>query len=217
MDIRLEDEQIKVGDTLLPGVYEGMEVTGDVRSDEEELQSGKRVVHYSYNPTTIRLNLKLLNDADGTPEEKLATIQKVFRPPSQTKPPTYKLVSSHAKARGIGQVMFIRFRSQDTNASDIITVSLEFQETESTTVSVQKVKANTGSGQQYTVKKGDTLWALAKKFNTTVEAIAKANNIANVNLIYVGQKLTIPAASGNASSVASSSAAVDDAEAPKVR
>ena len=38
---------------------------------------------------------------------------------------------------------------------------------------------------------GDTLYALAKKYGTTVNAIAKLNNIKNVNLIYVGQVLTI--------------------------
>ena len=43
----------------------------------------------------------------------------------------------------------------------------------------------------YTVKKGDTLSAIAKKYNTTVSALAKLNNIPNVNLIYVGQVLKL--------------------------
>lgn len=43
----------------------------------------------------------------------------------------------------------------------------------------------------YTVKKGDTLSGIAKKYNTTVTYLAKLNNIQNVNLIYVGQKLLI--------------------------
>jgi putative chitinase len=47
----------------------------------------------------------------------------------------------------------------------------------------------------YVVKPGDTLWSLARRFGTTVEAIAKANNIVNPNRIYVGQRLTIPGAS----------------------
>ena len=44
---------------------------------------------------------------------------------------------------------------------------------------------------RYAVQKRDTLTKIAKKFNTTVEALVKANNIANPNLIYVGQVLTI--------------------------
>ncbi|NJC96227.1 MAG: hypothetical protein C3F07_05190 [Anaerolineales bacterium] len=44
----------------------------------------------------------------------------------------------------------------------------------------------------YTVKSGDTLYAIAVKFNTTVAAIAAENNIKNVNRISVGQVLRIP-------------------------
>ena len=43
----------------------------------------------------------------------------------------------------------------------------------------------------HTVVKGDTLSAIAKKYGTTVNYLAKLNNIANVNLIYVGQVLKI--------------------------
>lgn len=43
----------------------------------------------------------------------------------------------------------------------------------------------------YTVKRGDTLSAIAKKYSTTVSALAKLNNIQDVNYIYVGQVLKI--------------------------
>ena len=43
----------------------------------------------------------------------------------------------------------------------------------------------------YIVRKGDTLWKLAKRFNTTVEDIAAVNDIENPDLIYPGQRLII--------------------------
>lgn len=43
----------------------------------------------------------------------------------------------------------------------------------------------------YTVVRGDTLGNIARRFNTSVVAIAQANGIANVNLIFVGQRLVI--------------------------
>ena len=57
----------------------------------------------------------------------------------------------------------------------------------------------------YTVKKGDTLRAIAKKYKTTVNKIASLNHIKNVNLIYVGQKLIISGTAAAKTSTSSSS------------
>lgn len=51
------------------------------------------------------------------------------------------------------------------------------------------------SAKYHTVVKGDTLWAIAKKYygdGNKYPEIARANNIANPNIISVGQKLLIP-------------------------
>jgi predicted chitinase/LysM repeat protein len=44
----------------------------------------------------------------------------------------------------------------------------------------------------YSVRRGDTLSVLAKKFNTSVDKLAKANNIKDPDRILVGQKLKLP-------------------------
>lgn len=44
---------------------------------------------------------------------------------------------------------------------------------------------------KHIVVKGDTLWGIAKKYGTTVDALVKLNNIPNRNLIYVGQVIYI--------------------------
>lgn len=44
----------------------------------------------------------------------------------------------------------------------------------------------------YFVKKGDTLWNIAKKFKSTVQDIVKTNDIEDENKIYPGQQLLIP-------------------------
>jgi LysM repeat protein len=43
----------------------------------------------------------------------------------------------------------------------------------------------------YIVAKGDTLSSIAKRYNTTVEKLVKANGIPNKNRIVVGQELII--------------------------
>lgn len=53
----------------------------------------------------------------------------------------------------------------------------------------------------YRVEAGDTLGQLASRFDTTVELLAEANGIEDVNLIHVGQVLDIPESeTGNGSS-----------------
>lgn len=44
----------------------------------------------------------------------------------------------------------------------------------------------------YTVRRGDTLAEIAARFGTTVAAIMSVNGISNPNLIFVGQRLSIP-------------------------
>ena len=43
----------------------------------------------------------------------------------------------------------------------------------------------------YTVKAGDTLWSIAKRYNTTVEELMKLNNLNN-DLLSIGKVLIIP-------------------------
>lgn len=45
---------------------------------------------------------------------------------------------------------------------------------------------------QYTVQPGDSLTRIAAKYGVTVDAISRANNISDPNLIQIGQKLIIP-------------------------
>lgn len=46
----------------------------------------------------------------------------------------------------------------------------------------------------YTVKAGDTLWNIARRFNTTVEELMRLNNLTN-DLIMIGKVLNLPAPS----------------------
>lgn len=55
----------------------------------------------------------------------------------------------------------------------------------------QKLAAQKPVASYYTVKVGDTLGKIAKKYGTTVNNLVKLNNIKNPNLIYPGQKIRI--------------------------
>lgn len=63
--------------------------------------------------------------------------------------------------------------------------------------------ANTASADtQVQVQSGDTVWGFAQQYATTVDSISTANQLADPNVIYVGQQLVIPSSAISAASAA---------------
>lgn len=50
---------------------------------------------------------------------------------------------------------------------------------------------STGTKTYYTIRRGDSLWSIARRYGTTVQNIVNWNNIQNPNLIYPGQRLIL--------------------------
>ena len=68
----------------------------------------------------------------------------------------------------------------------------------------------------YTVKPGDTLSEIAETYNTTVEKLAKLNNIKNVDLIFVDQVLVIDGAAPVAQTTTTEAPVAEVEETPAV-
>lgn len=79
---------------------------------------------------------------------------------------------------GNGQDRFNRLKNAGYNADEVQS-------------RVNQILSGSTSNTYYVVKSGDTLSAIARKYGTTVNQLASWNNIKNVNLIYVGQKLRV--------------------------
>lgn len=61
-------------------------------------------------------------------------------------------------------------------------------------------KAISGGSTKYTVKSDDTLWALANRFNTTVDALRAINNMSESASIMAGQVIFVPKTADQGSS-----------------
>ena len=61
---------------------------------------------------------------------------------------------------------------------------------------------NPSSVFTYTVKKGDSLYNIARRYDTTVDQIIKLNNLSSINLS-IGQKLLVPESGESVSSLPS--------------
>jgi len=66
-----------------------------------------------------------------------------------------------------------------------------FRPTKKFSVKTPKPAPKPAAKVVYTVKRGDTLGAIASRYKTSVAHLAKLNNIKNVNLIKVGQRIRI--------------------------
>lgn len=65
----------------------------------------------------------------------------------------------------------------------------------------------TAVARTHTVAPGETVWALARRFDTTVRAIVDANGLGSSALIRIGQRLRIPGAGATATSAPASTTA----------
>ncbi|MER7797685.1 LysM peptidoglycan-binding domain-containing protein [Microbacterium sp. NPDC096154] len=83
-----------------------------------------------------------------------------------------------------------------------------------TAAAAAPASAPTPSAAVYTVKAGDTVWGIAHRNGTTVEAVLRANGLSSSALIYPGQKLTL---SGSAAKPAAASAAPAGTSAPATK
>ncbi|MFD2728648.1 LysM peptidoglycan-binding domain-containing protein [Enterococcus camelliae] len=65
--------------------------------------------------------------------------------------------------------------------------------TTSATTQATTATSTTTVSSSYTVKSGDTVGSIASRYGVSVSDIQKWNNLSNVNLIFIGQKLAIQA------------------------
>ncbi len=84
-----------------------------------------------------------------------------------------------------------------TDATSSATESTTKTTTETTTqvtgsVAKTPVQVTFTADGKYIVKSGDTLGEIAVAFDVTYQELAQINNIANPNLIYIGQELKVP-------------------------
>lgn len=79
-----------------------------------------------------------------------------------------------------------QLKNDTTILGQTLIIPMNIHRSETPTSSPQETKSNS-----YTVVAGDSLWAIANRFGTTVDKIKSLNNLIN-DILRVGQVLTIP-------------------------
>ncbi|HHT26397.1 MAG TPA: LysM peptidoglycan-binding domain-containing protein [Firmicutes bacterium] len=92
----------------------------------------------------------------------------------------------------------IRYRMVNQNGQvlgdRLTTVNAAVKDTAAKDGNALPQKPSVAKDAWYTVKTGDTLWALAQKFKTTIETLLKLNPEIKMDEIYVGQRIKVKGA-----------------------
>lgn len=123
--------EVKLGDTILPGIYQSLEVSRAVRMDERRVpgRSGSSKQPLGYEDAEVTLELVLTNDHDSPARDKLRTITGLFQATDkQARPIVYTIAHPVLADWGIRQVVFRSLKSRDDNLYDLIYCSLKFVE-----------------------------------------------------------------------------------------
>lgn len=138
------------------------------------------------NNLSVGQNLKIRVKDDNAPVVVLECFGEDFTPGDTIIDSTVKMAEYVVKK---GDSLYSIAKKYNTTVSDI--VSLNNLITNNLSIGqILKIPTSNNIDKMYTVKKGDTLYSIARTFNTTVDSIKSKNNI-STNSLTIGQILKI--------------------------
>ena len=133
------DGLVKLDNATLDMILTGLSVNGEVIFDDQPRDglSGTVKVPMGWSDSDVVASADLITDEAATCYERLAKLNSVFRA-RDTAPKRFDIVNRHTAARGIRQVVFNSFSSSETDADDVIAVTLGFLEYQPSVVPAEK-------------------------------------------------------------------------------
>ena len=135
-----DDKLIKINGKFLLGLITDLEIKNSAILEDLEIQGkGKKPKQATgFEDATISISLSLIDDFKGlSKEEKLLSIQNLFRQQNQKIPNVYDIVNKHINQRGIYKVILKELSTKESNKKNEISVSLSLVEYEAVKVTVK--------------------------------------------------------------------------------
>lgn len=129
--ITFSDGIIRLGGEELPGILTSLRVDGKVRYDKQKIDgsSGERKTPQGWEDQALVISLLLTTEAEDDCYDKLDRLTPFFKTPdSKANPQIYTIINRHVQTRGIRQVVFDRFESNENSTTDEIRATLSFTE-----------------------------------------------------------------------------------------
>lgn len=147
---------------------------------------GAEIIYSLRNSDT--LSRKIANEFENTGQNVRKYYQR--RLPSNSAKDYYYLLRNTPD----NETIIVEYGFTDSTKDDVNQIKNDWQDLAEAVVKALAdyvgVPYNVKGENYYIVKKGDTLWNIAKKYNTSVDAIKQLNNLSTNNLA-IGQKLVI--------------------------
>lgn len=179
-------ETYPTGDIVLPNyinytVKKGDNLYSIARTYNVSVDTIMKDNNLNTNTLSVGQNLKIRISKESM-EEVEECFGEDYTPPSSTSTVNYTVKK--------GDSLYKIAASYGTSVSEIMNLN----NLKSTALSIgQELKiptSNSDANTTYTVKNGDNLYSIARKFNTSVDSIKRKNNLSS-NLLSIGQKLII--------------------------
>ncbi|MDK2895965.1 MAG: hypothetical protein PWP04_85 [Candidatus Atribacteria bacterium] len=183
---------------------------GDIVSQNES-KSNEYIVQAGDNLWDISrkfdVPLKSLLESNNLSEKSILRVGQKLKIPSsaslaQKEPPqTSTLIHRVEKgeslwviSRHYGVSMESIMSRNHLNPDSILAIGMELVIPTSSASSGQSSTSTKVEGFYYQVQKGDSLWTIAQKFGTSVDALSRANQLTNPEKLSISQSLWIPSA-----------------------
>lgn len=166
-------------------------ISNHINSNETGTAQGAEVIYALRNEDTLARNI--LDEL--TKEGQIARSFYQRRLPSNSSKDYYFI----HRDTGVTQPVIVEYGFIN-NPEDLRRIQENYRNYVNAVVrAVIETEGGQGSSGQpgnnmYVVKRGDTLWSIARTFNTTVDAIKRVNNLSS-DILTIGQTLVIPTSS----------------------
>lgn len=153
---------------------------------------GAEVIYALRNSSTLAN--KILNALGSVGQNMRKAYQR--RLPSDTSKDYYFI----HRNTGVTQPVIVEYGFLDSTGDDVNQLKNNWQQYADAVVNAvaDYIGVSTGEQGYYTVKSGDSLWSIAKKYGTTVDELKRLNNLTS-NSLSIGQKLKLPGIEENGS------------------
>ncbi len=162
-----------------------LQISNKITGNTYTVKSGETLSEIAVRAGTTVSNLVKLNNIKNPNLIKVGQVLKLKNTPSSSKTITYTVKKGDTLSEIAQKYGTTVKKLQELNGiknPNKIYVGQKLKVTGSPKKSTNKY---------HTVKRGDTVSALAKKYGSTINQIKNWNNLKDVNKIYVGQKLRV--------------------------